>query len=344
MSGFVAINFLCVAHAPYSPQTSLLRPLKEERRLPDNGISQFNSYTSEHSVTPLRSDCITSLHRRMSQRTQLPPISHLQAIADHRAAPEPFGLPSPQPSTQEPRIGPSSSVHPPNPEAYRIPISQAPIQPNQPAARHSSGQFPQQYSITPALSGAGANPRAPHPHHLVAVAGHLVLGIPSNPGSSAMAHPPGASTVPGSYIAELAKGNIGDNYIWNELYLAQLAELEPLALQGTGEKGRAYWKVWVDLHKPGLDLRDAAKKNRFIAGALKTLPWYKEEESWVEAITAMERFDGMHKKLAAAKYAQHVHYVMNRPTPGMTVIGFMEAEQRSRAQAAAQAQRSAVTQ
>jgi hypothetical protein len=338
MSGFVAIDFLCVTHSPFSPQSPLLRPLKEESRLPDNYTSQFNSYTSEHPITPLRSDSIASLHRRMSQRTQLPPISHLQAIADHRAAPEPFALPSPQPNAPVPRIGSTSSVHP-NQETYRIPISQAPIRPNQPAASHPSGQFPQQYSITPARSGAGANPRAPHPHHLVAVAGHLVLGIPSHPGSSAMAHPPGLSTIPGSYIAELAKGNFGDNYVWNEHYLAQLAELEPLAIKGTGEKGRAFWKIWVDLHKPGLDLHDSAKKNRFIASALKALPWYKEEVSWVEATKAMERFDGIHKKLAAAKYAQHVHYVLNRPTPGVTVLGFLEAEQRSRSQAAAQAQR-----
>jgi hypothetical protein len=338
MSGFVATNFLCVARSPFSPQSSLLPPLKEESRLPDNGTFQFNSYTSEHPITPLRSYHISSLHRRMSQRTQLPPISHLQAIADHRAAPEPFALPSPQPNAPSPRLGSSSSMHP-NQEAYRIPIFQAPIRPNQPTGSHPSGQFPQQYSITPARSGAGANSRAPHPHHLVAVAGHLVLGIPSHPGSSAMAHPPGLSTIPGSYIAELAKENVGDNYVWNELYLAQLAELEPLALKGTGEKGRAIWKIWVDLHKPGLDLRDPAKKNQFTASALKALPWYKEEESWVEATKAMERFDGMQKKLAAAKYAQHVHYVLNRPTPGVTVIGFLEAEQRSRAQAAAQAQR-----
>jgi len=152
-----------------------------------------------------------------------------------------------------------------------------------------------------------------------------------------MAHRPRLPTIPGSYIAELEKGNVGDNYIWNELYLAQLAELEPLALHGTGEKGRAFWKVWVDLHEPGLDLRDKAKKYRFIARALRAFPWYKGEESLEEATQAMERFDGLHKKLAARKYAQHVHFVLNRPTPGVTVMEFLEAEQRRRARAAAQA-------
>src|SRR6266702_155322 len=270
----------------------------------------------------------------MSQRPQLPPISHLHAVADHRLAPEPFGLPSSQPNTQEPRIGSASSGSP-NKEAYRVPISGAPFRPNQPATSHASGQFPQQYTVTPALPGrAGANPRAPHPHH--PVAGYPVPSIPGHSGPS-MAHRPRLPTIPGSYIAELEKGNVGDNYIWNELYLAQLAELEPLALHGTGEKGRAFWKVWVDLHEPGLDLRDKAKKYRFIARALRAFPWYKGEESLEEATQAMERFDGLHKKLAARKYAQHVHFVLNRPTPGVTVMEFLEAEQRRRARAAAQA-------
>jgi len=160
-----------------------------------------------------------------------------------------------------------------------------------------------------------------------------------------MAHLPRLSTIPGSYIAELEKGNVGDNYIWNELYLAQLAELEPLALHGTGEKGKAFWKVWVDLHEPGLDLRDKAKKIRFIARALRAFPWYKGEESLEEATQAMERFDGLHKKLAAKKYAQHVHSLLHRANPGATVMEFLEAEQRRRAHAAAQgqAQHSAVT-
>ncbi|KAH9053138.1 hypothetical protein EDB87DRAFT_1581233 [Lactarius vividus] len=273
----------------------------------------------------------------MSQRPQLPPISHLQAIADHRVAPEPFDLPSPQPNTQEPRIGSSSSGIP-NQEGYRIPISGASIRPNQPATSFASGQFPQQYTITPAFSGMpGANPRAHHPHH--PVAGQPVPSIPP------MAHRVRLPTIPGSYIAEVEKGNVGDNYIWNELYLAQLAELEPLALRGTGDKGKAFWKVWVDLHEPGLDLRDKAKKYRFIARALRAFPWYKGEESLEEAAQAMKRFDGLHKKLAVRKYAQHVHFVLNRPTPGVTVMEFLEAEQRRRAQAAAQAQaeRPAVT-
>ena len=274
----------------------------------------------------------------MSQHTQLPPISQLTAIADRLAAPEPFELPSPQPNPQEPRIGSSSSGHP-NPAAHRNPTSQAPIRPNQPAASHPSAQLSQQYIIaSAALSGAGVNPQAPHPHQLVAVAGHLLLSVPIPPGSSAMAHRPRLSTIPGSYIAELEKGNVGDNYIWNELYLAQLAELEPLALHGTGEKGRAFWKVWVDLHEPGLDLRDKAKKIRFIARALRAFPWYKGEESLEEVTQAMERFDALHKKLAARKYAQHLHFVQNRPTPGVTVMEFLEAEQRRRAQMAAQAQ------
>ncbi|KAI9439076.1 hypothetical protein H4582DRAFT_1946514 [Lactarius indigo] len=278
----------------------------------------------------------------MSQRPQLPPISHLQAIADHRVSPELFDLPSPQPNTQEPRIGSSSSGIP-NPEVYRAPISGTSIRPNQPATSHASGQFPQQYTITPALSGMpGANPRMHHPH--CPVAGHPVPSIPG-PSGSAVTRRARLPTIPGSYIAEVEKGNVGENYIWNELYLAQLAELEPLALRGTGEKGKAFWKVWVDLHEPGLDLRDKAKKYRFIARALRAFPWYKGEESLDEATHAMERFDGLHKKLAARKYAQHIHFVLNRPTPGVTVMEFLEAEQRRRARAAAQAQaqRPAVT-
>jgi len=137
---------------------------------------------------------------------------------------------------------------------------------------------------------------------------------------------------------EVEKGNVGDNYIWNELYLAQLAELEPLALSGAGEKGKAFWKVWVDLHEPGLDLRDKAKKLGFIAHTLRGFSWYKGEESIEEAIQAMELFEALHKKLAATKYAQHIHFVMNRITPGVTVMEFMEAEQRKRVWAAAQAQ------
>jgi len=264
----------------------------------------------------------------MSQHPQLPPISYLQAIADHRAAPDPFELPAPQPTTQEPRI--SSG----NPEAYRIPIPQA-LQPNQPPGSHPSGQYPQQYAIGPALSGAEANFRA-SPHRLLAVAGHLVLSVPT---SSAMAHPTRLSTIPGSYIAELEKGNVGDNHIWNELYLAQLAELEPFALHGTGKKGRAFWKVWVDLHEPGLDLRDKEKKIRFIARALRGFRWYKGEQSLEEAIQAMERFDGLQKKLAARKYTEHLQFVQNRATLGVTVMEFLEAEQRRRALAEAQAQR-----
>lgn len=277
--------------------------------------------------------------RRMSQRPQLPPISHLHAIADHRVAPEPFELPSPQPNTPEPRIGSSSSGSP-NQEAYCIPISRAPIPPNQPATSCPSGRFPPQYAITPPLSGrAGANPRAPHPYH--PVAGHLVFSTPSQ-SRSAMAHHARLPTIPGSYVAVLEKGNVGANYIWNEHYLAQLAELEPLALDKAGEKGRAFWKVWVDLHEPGLDLRDKAKKYQFITRALRAFPWYKGEETLGEAIQAMERLDGLQKALAARKYAQHVQFVLNRPTPGMTVMEFLEAEQRRRALAAAaqaQAQR-----
>lgn len=63
MSGFVVINFLCAVHSPFSPHFSLLRPLKEVSELPDNGTSQFISYTSEHSI-PLRSFCVASLQSK----------------------------------------------------------------------------------------------------------------------------------------------------------------------------------------------------------------------------------------------------------------------------------------
>ncbi|KAH9026233.1 hypothetical protein EDB84DRAFT_1502767 [Lactarius hengduanensis] len=117
MSGFVAINFLCAAHSPSSPHSSLIPPPKEESRLLDSGISQRISCTFEHSLTSLGSYCMASPHRRMSQRPQLPPISRLQAIADHRVAPEPFDPPSPQPNAREPRIGSSSS----GPQSGRLP-------------------------------------------------------------------------------------------------------------------------------------------------------------------------------------------------------------------------------
>ena len=63
MSEFVAINFLCAVHSPFSPHSSFLRPLKEVSKLPDIGTSQFISYTSEHS-TPLRSFCVASLQSK----------------------------------------------------------------------------------------------------------------------------------------------------------------------------------------------------------------------------------------------------------------------------------------
>lgn len=94
----------------------------------------------------------------------------------------------------------------------------------------------------------------------------------------------------------------------------------------------------MDFHEPGLDLPDKAKKHRFIARALRAFPWYKGEESLEEATQAMEQFDELHKKLAARKYAQHIHFVMNRSAPGVTVMEFLEAEQRRGARAAAQAQ------
>ncbi|KAH9014598.1 hypothetical protein EDB83DRAFT_2529281 [Lactarius deliciosus] len=266
----------------------------------------------------------------MSQRPQLPPISHLQAVADHRVAPEPFDLPSPQPNTQEPRIGSSSS----GPQSGRLPhpqfrsLNSTQSTRNEPrfwtvstAIHHNASSFWNAWGKSSSASPPSSRGRPPRPQRI-----------------PVMAHCARLPTIPRSYIAEVEKGNVGDNYIWNELYLAQLAELEPLALRGTGEKGRAFWKVWVDLHEPGLDLPDKAKKYRFIVRALRAFPWYKGEESLEEATQAMERFDELHKKLAARKYAQHIHFVMNRPTPGVTVMEFLEAEQRRGAQAAAQAQ------
>ncbi|KAH8991873.1 hypothetical protein EDB86DRAFT_2830613 [Lactarius hatsudake] len=255
----------------------------------------------------------------MSQRSQLPPISHLQAIADHRVAPEPFDLPSPQPNTQELRIGSSSS----GPQSGRLShphfrsLNSTQSTRDEPrfwtvstAIHHNASSFWNAWGKSSSASPPSSRGRQPRPQRI-----------------PVMAHRARLPTTPRSYIAEVEKGNVGDNYIWNELYLAQLAELEPLALRGTGEKGRAFWKVWVDFHEPGLDLPDKAEKYRFIARALRAFPWYKGEESLEEATQAMERFDELHKKLAARK-----------PTPGVTVMEFLEAEQRRGAQAAAQAQ------
>ncbi|KAI0300040.1 hypothetical protein B0F90DRAFT_1726192 [Multifurca ochricompacta] len=285
------------------------------------------SCSIEHSINHHRThyNLLPTFDNIMSQHhPKPPPISHLHAIADHRVAPEPFELPSYQSNNNanptEVTISQTLS--------YNFSRGQVPQPPTQPGQR--AFVVPRELIIVP--SGfPGANSRArqpavgPQPHRI--------------PGNSAEIMPRQAvpPTVPGSYIAEISKGNVGDHYIWNEAFLAQLVEFERLILRGIGEKGKAFWKLWVDLQEPGLSLRDKEKRHRFMARGLRAYPWYKGDESVEEAVKMMRNIDELYKTFAAKKYAQHVHWVLTRPTPGVTVMDFLEAAGRQRAQAQAQA-------
>jgi len=97
------------------------------------------------------------------------------------------------------------------------------------------------------------------------------------------------ATVPRSYIAELQRGNVGVNCVWKEAALERLAEFEPEILRVLEEKGKAFWRLWVDLNEPQSEARDRETTLRFVARQLRVYPWFKGDETVTEAMEAVRR-------------------------------------------------------
>jgi hypothetical protein len=131
-------------------------------------------------------------------------------------------------------------------------------------------------------------------------------------------HPANSSTVPapGSYIAELRRGNVGVNYVWDESTMAQLAELEVEVLRVADEKARAFWKLWVDIREPDLELRDREKGMRFVARQLRTYSWYRGDETVEEAMDAIRKINRISMAFMAGKCEETAHVsTANRTMP-----------------------------
>jgi hypothetical protein len=247
----------------------------------------------------------------MSQPPQPLPISHLYAIADHRAVPEPFELTHYQPNTQGPQVGHAGSL-PSDQDSHRGSLSQVPTQPTQPAAAHT---FP--------VHGA--------------LASYQTQGIP-NTSIIFPARPlPPTSW---SYVAELKRRNVGTNCVWTDDFLSELAELEPTVLHGGGEKRRAFWKAWVDLRHPGLelDLRDTNRLRLMITQSLRGYPWFNGDQTMQEAVVELIRMDTLRREANRSKAQAACALLYDK------VAELLAADDRRMAQALAQAQAQAQAQ
>jgi hypothetical protein len=251
----------------------------------------------------------------MSQHSQPLPISHLYAIADRLAIPEPFDLPPFPQNTQGPQVGHAGSV-PPNQYSHDS-LPQIP-----------TGPLPATVARTAPVQGALA-------------AGYQLHGI-SNTSIlyPAMLYPPPAQC---SYIAILKSLNIGTNRIWPDSVLALLAVIEPQVLHGTGDaddKRRAFWKVWVDLNWPGLgvDQRSNGAIIHAMARALSIYTWFKGHETMEEALREFSRIKGIVKKYRDKNCQQNTLVIRAVVAQQVSNILYASEVKKAHAQTQSQAQ------
>lgn len=129
-----------------------------------------------------------------------------------------------------------------------------------------------------------------------------------------------------SYIAELQRGNVGVNCVWREPVLERLAEFEPEILRILEEKGRAFWKLWVDLHEPQSEPRDKDATLRFVARQLRSHPWFKGDETVAEAIDATQKIQATYIDFLAPRFLM----ANNRMPQGVTAMMASQAEAQMR--------------
>ena len=104
----------------------------------------------------------------------------------------------------------------------------------------------------------------------------------------------GHAAPPVSYIAELQRGNVGVNCVWKESALENLAEFELEILRILEEKGRAFWRLWVDLNEPQSEARDRETVMRFVARRLRVYPWFKGDETVAEGMEAVRKIHAIY--------------------------------------------------
>ncbi|KAH9979593.1 hypothetical protein BGW80DRAFT_1455283 [Lactifluus volemus] len=210
----------------------------------------------------------------MSQPPQPLPISYLYAIAEHRALPEPFELPSFQYDTQGPQVDHARSM----PSNYN----------------QDSHRGPPQCTVTHSIPIHGP------------VLGGQSQGFPGVDGTQRPSFPlyDPYSAPSWSYIAKLKMNNTVAN-TWDLTLLNDLAYIERNALFDNTTTLRPrileFWKSWVNLHMPGLRFRDMVHKVRMIEQTLIGYDWFVGMTTMCEAIPEMLRFEGLLKQRMAAR-------------------------------------------
>jgi hypothetical protein len=206
--------------------------------------------------------------------SQIPPISSLYAIAEHRAQPEPFESEFPpfQYATQGSQVDHARSM-PSN-------LTQDFLRGPPPEVPTHTLQNPVPQTIL--VRGPGLDGQS--------------QGFPSFDG---VIYPDVAYFVVNephswSYIAKL-RTNKSVIRSWSNDLLNDLAFIERDALfRNTASippRLLEYWKSWVDLHRPGLIFRDKTHKINVIENSLNGYDWFVGESMLFEAIMEMCRFE-----------------------------------------------------
>ena len=141
------------------------------------------------------------------------------------------------------------------------------------------------------------------------------------------------TTAPRSYIAEMQRGNVGINCVWKPAALERLAEFEPELLRVLEEKGRAFWKIWVDLNEPQSEARDTDTALRFIARQLRVYPWFKGDETVGEAMEATRKIGALYVEFLTRNQGGPARFFVanNRMMPpGVTATMVSQAEAQMR--------------
>ena len=168
-----------------------------------------------------------------------------------------------------------------------------------------------------------SNPNAA-PTFMYDMTGRVGGGHPASTSGAVLAVP---TTTTKSYIAELQRGNVGVNCVWRETVLERLAEFEPEILRILEEKGRAFWKLWVDLHEPQSEPRDKDATLRFVARQLRSHPWFKGDETVAEAIEATQKIQATYIDFVSPRFL-----MPNNRMPqgvGATMVSQAEAQMRT---------------
>lgn len=165
----------------------------------------------------------------------------------------------------------------------------------------------------------------PTPTIIYDMTGRIVGG--GNPGLTSA-----VPTAPGSYISELQRGNVGINCVWKASALERLAEFEPEILRILEEKGRAFWKIWVDLNEPQSEMRDRDMALRFVARQLRGYPWFKGDETITEAMEATRKISAMYVEFLTRNQGGPARFLVanNRMPPGVTATMVPQAEAQMR--------------